>query len=196
MAGNLYEMRAPLVILLIAALDACGTSPPVRFYTLDPIQTGAEGAARAEKGAPVQVAAVHLPRTLDRREMVRQSAPNQLTISSEHRWGAPLGAMTREVLTQDLNARLREDRVVLPDSPAPPGTLAIVLDLLRFERDASGSVVLEGSFSVFAPEKDTPLARRAFHLTEPSGSGDFADQARAMSALLGRLADQIARALP
>lgn len=188
------DRRAPLAPLLAIMLAACATSPPVMFYTLEPVHSGA---SRTEhEGAPVQVAAVHLPRALDRREMVRQSAPNRMTISSENRWGAPLTEVTREVLTQNLSARLAPNRMVFPETPPPPGTLGIVLDVARFARDTSGVVIFDGSWSLYPSGSDQRMAHEEFKLTEVTASGDYAEQARAMSTVLGRLADQIARAIP
>lgn len=143
--------------------------------------------------APLRVAAVHIPPALDRREIVRFGAGDRLEISGEHRWGAPFDEMVQQVLTQDLVERLPVDQVVLPLGPAPSGTQSVVIDLLQFQSNASGNVVLQGSWSLLVPGQSAPALVREFRYEDTAGAQNFADQAGAMSRLLGRLADDIAR---
>ena len=184
-------IRAGAALILVALLAACGSSPPTHYYTLDPVSGAAAPGTIA--GAPVQIVAVHIPPTLDRQEMVRETAANALDISDQNRWGAPFGEMARRVLTQDLAARLPKGAVILPQQPAPPNTRKVVVDILQFERRASGDVVFDGSWSLLRAGADTPLTTRHVHLSESAGAG-YAAQAQAMSRILGRIADQIAAA--
>ncbi|HEU4625412.1 MAG TPA: PqiC family protein [Steroidobacteraceae bacterium] len=181
--------RTTAVLALAALVVACGSSPPVRFFKLDAVEPAASQPATQ---ALVKVVAVHIPRLLDRREVVQQSEANRVTLSGQERWAAPLADMIRTVLTQDLVTRLGAEHVILPDAPAPPGTIAVVVDILRFETEPSGAVVFTGSYSFFDSGRDEPRARHEVELAEPARSGDAADQARAMSVVLGRVADRIA----
>jgi hypothetical protein len=180
------------MIGMICLTGGCASSPPVQFYTL--------GVVPAERrmgalDAPVQIGAVHLPSVLDRQEMVRERGPNQLELSNEHRWGAPLADMTRRVLTQDLQDRLPASMVVLPEQPAPPHTRVIVIDILKFESESSGHVVLQGSWSLVSTGSDTPSSSRPMQIDEHAPAQDYAAQAQAMSRAVGQLADSIADAL-
>jgi uncharacterized protein len=186
-------MRMTTILLLSPLLCACASSPPVRFFVLDPAAP-ASGTGR-EPGAAVQIASVHIPATLDRRQMVREEAPNKLTVSGQNRWAAPLADMTQAILSQDLSLRLAPGRLVLPEQPPPPGTSALSVDIVQFGPDARGSVVLDGSWSLVPGGAELAVASFPFHLSQPSSSGDYAAQARAMSILLGRLADSMASAL-
>lgn len=177
----------------LAAFAGCASSPPVQFFTLDPV-AGQRLPAPAPL-MPVKVTAVHVPPALDRREMVRHSAPNRLRISDEHRWGADFDEMARRVLTQDLAQRLPKGTVVLPRQPTPAHTRAIVVDMLQFSANASGTVVLDGGWSLWTADSDTPVLNRPIHLSVEAAPGDYSAQAHAMSELLGRLADAIAAQL-
>lgn len=181
--------RLVTAIGLAFALAGCGSSPPTHYYTLDPVPA----ATRSGADAPVQVVAVHIPPSLDRQEMVRQTAANQVDVSDQNRWSAPFGEIAQRVLTQDLAARLPKGTVVLPQQPAPPNARKVVLDILQFERQASGAVTFDGSWSVLRADSTTPVASRHVHLKEPAGAG-YAAQAQAMSRILGTIADQIAAA--
>ncbi|HEY2591390.1 MAG TPA: PqiC family protein [Steroidobacteraceae bacterium] len=179
----------------VIGLAACASSPPTQFYSLTPIS--AQGAAPQSdsvvSGAmPLRVAAVHIPPTLDRREVVRRGAGDRLEISGQRRWGAPFDEMVQHVLTQDLVGRLPPGNVMLPSSPAPSGTASVVVDLLQFQSDAGGAVVLQGSWSLLPPGQSSPALIRDFHYEDSASAQNFEDEAAAMSRLLGRLADDIA----
>lgn len=192
--------RAGSLTIAIAAaligLTACASSPPTHFYSLGavaPQSSTSPPDSAGSHGTPLRIAAVHIPPSLDRREIVRVGAGDRLEISGEHRWGAPFDEMVQQVLTQDLVERLPADQVVLPLGPAPSGTQSVVVDLLQFQSNAGGNVVLQGSWSLLAPGKSAPLLVRDFRYDDSASGGNFAAEAAAMSRLLGRLADDIVR---
>jgi hypothetical protein len=175
-------------------LAACGSSPKTQFYTLDPISPQAATQAAAAP-IPVQVAAVHIPPALDRQEMVRESAPHQLDISDQNRWGGALDNMVQRVLTQDLAQRLPPGGVVLPQEPAPARHDAIVVDILQFDEDAGGTVVFDGSWSLTASDSNKPLTSRHVRLNAHAATSSYSNQVAAMSKIVGELSDNIARDL-
>ncbi|HEX3843543.1 MAG TPA: PqiC family protein [Steroidobacteraceae bacterium] len=179
--------------LLLLTLAACASSPPTRFFALDPTSSAAPAAAPAAADAakPVKIDAVHLPPALDRNSMVRGESENQLQISSQDRWAGDLGEMIRRVLTQDLASRLPGGMVIAPDSPAPPSARGLVLDILTFQPQATGEVVLEADWTLLEGTQSNPVLRRSVHLTAAAASS-AQGEAAAMSALLGQLADGIA----
>lgn len=182
------------VILSVTFFAACRSSPPARFYVLDP--TPAQQRSSPVTGTVVQVAAVNIPASLDRQEMVREGGTGSLEISGINRWGAPLADMTQNVLTRDLIGRLPPGAVLPPRTSAPPDTFEITVDLLQFGRDATGKAVLDGGWSLYRLGSDTPVMNRQVRLSEEVGAADYAHEAQAMSRLLGRLADEIAGSLP
>jgi uncharacterized protein len=189
--GCLKEVAVSLASVVL--ICACASSPPVRYLVLDPV--GLQGEVWQRSGDPVHVTSVRLPATLDRREVVRQEAPNVLTVSKEYRWAAPLQDMAQRVLSQDLAARLTPGKVILPGQPAPAGTSAISVEVLEFGVAAGGSIVLDGSWSIVPGGSEIPAASYRFQLHQPATGRDFAAQAQAMSVLVGRLADSIAGTL-
>jgi uncharacterized protein len=186
---------ALLTLSALAVLAGCASSPPSRFYDLTAVAPQAAPAA-VTPGAPVRVAAVHIPSTLDREEIVRTGPGNALEINGLDRWGAPLDEMVQRILTQDLLERLPAGKVVLPSGPAPAGTGRIVVDLLAFQSDSSGAVELRGSWSLLPAGAGDPALVRDFRYSETTNAASFGDQAAVMSRLLGQLADDIARSLP
>lgn len=185
-------LKTFVTLLAVCLLGSCGSSPPKRFYALESVP--AAHVLPADAHLRIQVTAVNIPAKLDRQEIVRAGALNEIHISDRNRWGAPLADMAQNVLTQDLVRRLPAGRVVLPHAIAPAGSYAITLDILQFESDASGTVALEGGWSLFRLGSDTLLCNQPVHLSDP-GAGDHASQVNAMSRLLAQVADEIATAL-
>lgn len=185
-------MRNVAIIMCSLLLANCASSPPVRYFVLDPVPPAAEVAPPA--GAAVQIAEVRLSATLDRRQIVREVAANKLLISNDNRWGAPLPDMTQRVLSQDLMLRLPPGQVVLSEEPAPSGTGSIAVQILQFGV-VGANVVLEGSWSITHGGEDGAAQHHTFHLSASAANTDYAEHAHLMSALLGSLADSMAQTL-
>lgn len=185
-------MRRAMAFLALLALGGCGSSPKVQFYTLSVSSDPAPH--RATASALIEVAAVHIPDSLDRREMVSASGPNAVVISDQNRWSAPLGTMTRLVLAQDLARHLPAGKVAMPGAPVPPATWKIVVTLAQFGRQANGHIALVGSWTLLKGNAAKPALRRDVSLQQPAAEGASAEAA-GMSALLGQLATGIASAL-
>ncbi|MGH6993810.1 MAG: PqiC family protein [Caulobacteraceae bacterium] len=182
-------MRRIAVIASLLALAACGHSPPTRFFTLSPV--GPEnGPARASNG-PIQLDAVHIPAELDRPQMVRQVSANRLEIEEQDRWGAPLGAMMRRTLAQDLLARLPAGAFILPDAPRAGGVRGLVVNILELQA-SDGRVILQASWSLIEEGEARPAVTRDVELSAEAGGGP-AGEASAISKVLGSLADRIAK---
>jgi uncharacterized protein len=185
--------RAATTALLVMVLGGCRSSPPKHFYVLDPVPP--QQRSTPATGTVVQVAAVNIPAALDRQEMVREATTGSLRISDVNRWGAPLADMTQNVLTRDLTERLPAGTVLPPRTNPPRDTFEITVDLLQFGSDATGNVVLEGGWALYRLGSDTPVMNRHVNLTEEVGAVDYGSQVRAMSRLLGRMADDVAHSL-
>lgn len=187
-------MKRAAVLLALLLLAGCGSSPPTQHYTLDPIPS--RQPAAMVSGAPIKVAAVHIPPSLDRQEMVREGADHKVEVSDQNRWSAPLDQMIQGVLTQDLTQRLPAGMVVLPQEPARGDVRQVVLDILQFAQAGGNAVTFDGSWSLLRAGSDNAALNRRVHLTENAASASYADQVGAMSRILGQIADQIATALP
>ena len=185
-------LRRVIMVLALLVLANCGTSPKTHYFTLAVVS--GEEQKKVSISSPVTVAAVHVPSSLDRREMVRRISANTVDISDQDRWTAPLGEMIRGVLSQDLAARLGKDKVVLPDSPSPPHMSQIVVSIAQFDCDANGQAALNGGWSLLGDRGQT-LVRRTVSLETKSSTRGGDGQAAAMSQILGQLATRIAATL-
>src|SRR6185437_4417599 len=166
-------------------LVACGHSPSTQFYLLGAVRASPPLAHFA--GSPVQLRAVHVPAVLDRVELVSALPGGRLQIDQFRQWGAPMEDMIRNVLSQDLTARLPAGMVAPTQAPAPRGSRGIVVDVLEFQPESGTHVVLNAAWTLLGtgPAHPPRYERRRF---ERSGVGaEASDRVQAMSELLGRL---------
>lgn len=178
----------------VCALNGCASSPPVQYFALESVAP--QGAAVTPSSPiSIQVAQVHLPPALDRKQMVRHTGPFTLDISDQHRWSAPLDEMVRRVLSEDLMRALPPGSVVLPEEPAPSATRKIVVNIVEFAPDASGTIHFEGTWSLVTADSPGAPQNRSVRLAEPADAKDPADQVKAMSRILDRLATAMAGAV-
>ena len=184
--------RRHALLILALLLAACGSSPKTHYFTLAPVEESGE--EKLSIALPVMVAEVHLPRSLDRREMVRRTGENTVEISDQDRWSAPLGDMIQRVLSEDLASRLPGDRVVPPGLPPLPRTERIVVAITQFGPDTGRRATLDGSWSLLDGAQGRPILHREITLQTASKGGGSGDAA-AMSELLGELARGIAATL-
>jgi hypothetical protein len=177
---------------VLSAIGGCASSPKVEYFSLEPVN---DHNPHFTAPASVQVIRVHVPSTLDRQQIVRQSGTYTLDISDQRRWSAPLDEMIRRVLTEDLIRMLPANSVVLPEGLASAATEKVVVDILDFAPDASGAIQLEASWSLAPADSHEPPQSRFERIKEQTNAGDTADQVAAMSRALDQLAVRMAQSL-
>lgn len=188
-------------VLGVALLAASCAGAPTRIHTLD-AQPPTGSATAAYSGMAFRVDTVHIPAAFDRPELIRRTDPYTVTLSDNDRWAAPLGELMRRTLTQDLARRLPAGAVIYPDAPKPPNAGGLVVDILSIS-PTDGGVTMEVSWTWLAPkiaQTPTPAPQAAVavarplmaRLTVPSAGPGPGAIAPEISALMGRLADEIA----
>src|SRR5262245_967225 len=187
--------RATIVSLLACALGACGTTPPSRFYALEPMPEAAHPGADA--GAlSVNVGPVVVAEGLDRAEMVTRLGPNQLDLREYERWAEPLDENILRVLAENLSVVLGSQRIgTIPDSETHEASWLVTVNVLAFEAGTDGKATLAARWRLYKPGETAPSTTRKSVLVAPLPSQDGAGIAAAMSSNLAALARDIAAAL-
>lgn len=181
-----------VVLLLLLAVGGCGSSPPTHFYTLDPVPAP-QTVTQAATSTPIEVGHVELPATLDRSSMVTGGVGDQLVVSDQNQWAAPLDELVRRALTQDLQARLTAGSVLAPGDPTRPGVRFLVLHVQRFMANDAGEVTLEADWNLQQAGRSGPVRRESIRTRVQGRGGDAI--AEAMSRALTELADRIVVAM-
>ena len=180
------------VLLLVLALAGCGPSPPTHFYTLGPVPAPPTVHA-APTSIQLEIGHVELPATLDRNSMVTGGAGDQLVVSDQNEWAAPLDELMRRALTADLQERLPGGSVLAPGDPTRPGTRFLMVHVQRFMANDAGEVTLEADWNLQQGGSPGPVRHESIRTRVEGRGGDAV--AEAMSRALGELANRIVVAM-
>ncbi|MDR6288106.1 MULTISPECIES: PqiC family protein [Inquilinus] len=188
----ILSRRAVLAVFLAGSvLAACSSSPP-KVYTLAAVP----GAAVGGRPLTPSVAAVEVPKYLDRPQIVTRSGTVELGVAEFERWGEPLANMVQRVLAEDLTRRLPAGSVVTT-SRTLSGDEAVIVELAlsRFDPESDGTIVLEAQWRL-RPRTGGRAKTESTRITRRPTDQSTAAEVQAMSDALGELADRIAGGLP
>ena len=187
---------SPLVVafaLSLAVLAACGRSAPTQFYTLRAMPPAS--AIQAAPTVPIRIARVEVPGTLDRPEIVREQANNQVKVDDLSQWSAPLGQLMRTTLIEDLIKRLPNGRVVPTDAPKPAATVDVSVEIVAVHETAS-TLSLDVTWTQTRPSGEAGATTvQTLSLSAPLANRSNAAYAEALSQTMAQLADAIAARL-
>ena len=190
--------------VLAVLVGGCGTSPPLRYYALDAISP------QSRSSAPLGVMLIHvrhvsLPPEMDHRGLTHHQGSTRLVIADSDEWSASLADLIQGTLTRDLGERLGYEHVlapaVLPVAPHPDpdqrGTRAssqanLDVDFVALAADDSCSISAQVNWTFSVP--NGAARRGTARLAAPSAACP-AGLPRALSAVLGDLADELVRDL-
>ena len=138
--------RTVRLLLLAAAvilIGGCATAPS-RFYTLDSI-AASDGAPAANY--TVLVGPVAIPASVDRPEIVVQTAPYRVEIDEFNRWASPLNDSIARVIASDLGQLLGTPDVGLAPLALNPA-YRVTIDVQRFESIPGQSATIDALWAV------------------------------------------------
>jgi len=185
-------------LLGCSLMVACGSSPPQRYYTLQPVAvstgTAAPGVAPTNQIA-VRVQPVVIPPELDRVELVSRGGPYRVHIADSDRWAAPLDDQIRRTLNDDLAARLPAHLVADPNEPAtqePRRLLSVAV--VEFYADDECGATLRADWTLRGPGAENQHGSEQFktHDAMSCVAGTPAALPAAMSAALGTFSERLA----
>jgi uncharacterized lipoprotein YmbA len=169
----------------LALLAGC-TTTTVHLYTLAPAPTFATIEV-ADAHASFVIAELRIPSSVDRKQLIRRGAGNELVILENHQWAAPLRDEVRGALIAYI-----ELAVAQGGTPVATSTIEVSIT----EWDATGTTVyFKAEWRLRRTMASTPQEIRCNSAFRESTSGTPADLIRADQALVRALAQPIARAL-
>jgi uncharacterized lipoprotein YmbA len=170
-------------------LAGCAGSPPNTYYTLS-VESPCPAISQAAHISSIDTATIRLPGVLDRPQLVVRTGPQTVEIREFDRWAEPLDQMVTRVLVEDMAPCLGS-----LGSEKPKYLLSVAVD--EFMADTSGLAHLTGRWWTLQKEEGgSPQLSHSFLLSETVGEARSAASVAAMSALLGKLAGEIAGAPP
>jgi len=190
---NLVALVLPTVMLVAGG---CSTSPPSRFYVLTPLASS--GPTAPEPGVvqtPIRIAAVGLPKHLDRPQIVTRGEGNRLLFGEFDRWGEPLEHNFASVLAENLTRLLASQGVtVLTFRQGVSVDYEVWVELTRFDVDTDGKASLHAMWQVQragSSEGKLYTSRLEEHSDGEEYEARVEALSRAVRALSGEIADAV-----
>ena len=182
---------------LIIVLSGCRSlTPSVSYYILNPLSDTSMSPADADgrRSKTIGVNPIELPGYLNRVQMVKRTGPNQLEVSSHHRWADYPDRMIQRVLGDNLQRLMADARVY--SAPWPAGLKPdITVDVIFLELigTTDKKMLLSAVWTITGSGDPSPSHRTT--LSETITGAGFDDLAAAHSRVLDALCRQIADTL-
>jgi uncharacterized lipoprotein YmbA len=176
------------IAALALVLGACGSVPPVRYYTLVPPAGGDATVAPSARSFQFELLPVAVPAQVDQPQMVVRQGEQGVAMLQGQRWIAPLGDEVRSALSADLTRDFRaQDVTGLPAENQ--STVRIKLDLRRFDSVPGSYAYIDAAWSVRPLKGGEPLACTS-RISETVGEG-YGALVQGHQQAIHRLAGQI-----
>jgi uncharacterized lipoprotein YmbA len=181
--------RRFLDIAPIAALAAC-SSPPAQYYRL----AAMPGATLDTAAKSVRIRNISIPAYLNQNNIAKPSGAYQFAAYGNSLWAEPLADMLQSTLVENLTQRL--PRMTVTGAAGVVGAssgLLVEINILRFDPDASGSIVLIAQIAIKTVPDGTFMLTKTIQSSASPATSDAGGTAAAMSALWAGLANEIAQ---
>lgn len=183
--------KIAFVAVLISLFAACGSSPPVRYYSLGPADVSYS--ADAQGSTVVGLGPLRIPDYLKRPQIVTRGNGSEVNVDDFARWAEPMDQAIHGMVATYVDSLL-DDVVVI----AYPYINAIDIDYFvlgrvdQFDADENGQVVLSLQWAVVDSERQRVIEpQRGRYETQAANSRDPEAIAKAMNELLARFSRDI-----
>ena len=188
-------------LALCLSLAGCGAfSPrpdPSRFFTLTAFSQAEAVVAKDERnpgGVSLGIGPIKLPGYLDRQEIVTRTGQNRFDVSEYDRWAEPLDENFTRVLTQNLSALLRPERISSYPWPVDKKpNYQVEIEVLRFEANAKQEIQLSARWAVIDDICKEASNLNKSHLSRPAKEKSTDASVSALSETVADLSREIAK---
>jgi uncharacterized lipoprotein YmbA len=191
-----------LPLLLITAsllLSGCRSSQPTRYYVLAAAPAAQDAAAKLASPSlpsPVMLRRLRLPEYLDRAEIVRRQATNELSISDHDLWGEKFKLAMTSVLERNLAALLGDQSLLFFRNYAVPADCRYLLvNFHQFEAAADKEFIAAGYCYLETVDGVSASPNWHFSYSQPLAGDSISCLVDAHNSALADIARQIAAAL-
>jgi len=186
-----------LRFLPLLLLSACAATPETHFYVLSALNPPSLSDTATAPKRLIGLGPVTVPALLERKQLVTRIGDNSITSSEFHQWAAPLQEAITETLAQNLSALLPNGIVkAYPWSAYGEMDSHIIIDIARFETNASRHAELIADWTVMDDKTHRPVKHGQARITRPQTGSTPAEAVKALSETLQEFSRQLADALP
>ena len=182
-------------LLLVLAVGGCGSSPPVRYYDLEVLETGY--VADGETYLAVGVGPLRTPDYLSRSQIVTRGSDARIVVDDFNRWIEPVDDAVYRIISENLD-NIIDDAVVVafPYTHIADLDYQLVGRISRFDADQDGTAVLKIQWGVITSKDDLVVhPKRARYEVRAAQAGDYPALARAMSEVWQQFSRDVAAEL-
>lgn len=176
-------------------LTACGSSPPVRYFSLSPTVTAV--GQDSEDALALGFGPIRMPDYLNRSQLVTRGAGLEIEVDEFSRWAEPLSPAFHRIVSTDVDNAV--DGLVVVAFPWESAVRAevdyrLLGDVIRFDADRSGRVILDVQWGVAEVASGDLFVRphRSRYEAQTGSPNDPADVASAMNEALSEFSRDIA----
>jgi len=197
MMGIRSEIKSAAVLLTVLLLAACaGKSPRVDFYVLSADAKAVAGVAGSCSSQAISVGPVSWPRYLDQPRIITRAGTNRLEANEFNRWGGSLEDDFVRTTIENLSALLQSELVVNYRRSSRYGPVyRVEMDVLRFDGQLGGAVVLEVKWSILAEATGKIEMVTTSSIQQATSAADYESLVTASSMALAQLSGEIAAQL-
>jgi uncharacterized lipoprotein YmbA len=188
-----------LLVLLAAAIAGCANTQPAQFYVMNPVlkAPSAESSQSRGEGMYLEIGPVMVPTYLERPQIVTRTGMNELQVEDFHLWAESFEQNVTRVMAENLSAALSTNRIEFyPVQQSSPVDYRISVDIVQFEADQAGKVVLIARWQILDHDGEPVLPLQRSRFEETIELVNYSGIAAGMSRLLGKLSQQLAAAVP
>lgn len=185
-------LRTIIPVVAVLCLTACGSSPPTRYYTLNPVYSGSTVSDLGE--TRIGVGPFLFPELLDRPQIVIRGTGNEVILSEFERWADDLDRRFQTVVAQNLVAATGSAHVYEHPWRENFDVDYRVLGVIdRFSADTTGAVRLRVRWVVQSGSSLDTLATHEADYSEKADPDNYSDIAAAMSRATASASADMAR---
>ena len=185
--------RLVAIACLLILASACGSSAPVRYYSLEALESrfGEDVAGSPGMG----LGPLRMPDYLTRSRIVTRRDNSEVVVDDFNRWVEPVDEALYRIVAANVDSLLEDVIVVgFPYNHFADLDYQVIGRVDRFDTDEHGRVVLVAQWSIMTPNSEFIVApRRVRYETQASDVTDYGAVAMAMSEVLADFSRDIAR---
>lgn len=177
---------------LALLLAACGSSPPARFFSLQPLDL--EYQADADDAVVMYLGPLRMPEYVARPQIVTRGAGAEMIVDDYHRWAEPLDDAIPRIVAVNVDSLVDGLIVVaFPSGNLVEAEYRLQGSIDRFDADAAGHAVLIVQWGIATPDGDFLVPpRRSHYEAGVSRAGDPGAVAAALNDTVAQFSREIA----
>ena len=197
---HLNQLRQiSLLFLLAIILNACGTTPPSKFYMLEsmPEDEAIQTSSDRRNDVHIGIGPIQFADYLGRTQIVTRTDGAEVKLSETHRWAEPLKDNFGRILAENLSNLLNTEKVSIhPSRNWSEIDYQVLVNVWRFDASIQGKASLVANWSIRGKGGSQLLTmnKSVFSANmEPTAS--YADIVHALSETVEMLSHEIAQAI-